>query len=124
MVGSEGQGVSALVRKRCDGALALPMRGHIELLNAAVAGSVVLYEAVRQRQSASATAGQPAEALPGAPPDYDADDEALLDEYDFSEGEAGEEFAGAADDAEFDALDAPGSTLDEAATGAGDGEAG
>ena len=49
VVGSEGSGVSALVRKRCDGALALPMHGRIESLNAAVAGSVVLYEVLRQR---------------------------------------------------------------------------
>jgi 23S rRNA (guanosine2251-2'-O)-methyltransferase len=49
VVGSEGTGVSALVRKRCDGALALPMHGRIESLNAAVAGSVVLYEVLRQR---------------------------------------------------------------------------
>ena len=41
--------MSALVRKRCDGALALPMHGRIESLNAAVAGSVVLYEVLRQR---------------------------------------------------------------------------
>jgi 23S rRNA (guanosine2251-2'-O)-methyltransferase len=51
VVGSEGHGVGALVRKRCDGALALPMHGRIESLNAAVAGSVVLYEALRQRQA-------------------------------------------------------------------------
>jgi 23S rRNA (guanosine2251-2'-O)-methyltransferase len=49
VVGSEGSGVSALVRKRCDGALAVPMHGRIESLNAAVAGSVVLYEVLRQR---------------------------------------------------------------------------
>ncbi|HMA36098.1 MAG TPA: 23S rRNA (guanosine(2251)-2'-O)-methyltransferase RlmB [Chloroflexia bacterium] len=51
VVGSEGHGVGALIRKRCDGALALPMHGRIESLNAAVAGSVVLYEALRQRQA-------------------------------------------------------------------------
>ncbi|MGI8588799.1 MAG: 23S rRNA (guanosine(2251)-2'-O)-methyltransferase RlmB [Chloroflexia bacterium] len=50
VVGSEGHGVSALVRKRCDGALALPMHGRIASLNASVAGSVVLYEALRQRR--------------------------------------------------------------------------
>ena len=49
VVGSEGRGVGRLVRERCDGALAIPMRGKIESLNAAVAGSVVLYEALRQR---------------------------------------------------------------------------
>ena len=49
VVGSEGQGVGRLVRERCDGAIALPMRGRVESLNAAVAGSIVLYEALRQR---------------------------------------------------------------------------
>jgi 23S rRNA (guanosine2251-2'-O)-methyltransferase len=52
VVGSEGKGVGALVRKRCDGAIALPMHGRIESLNASVAGSVVLYEVLRQRQAA------------------------------------------------------------------------
>jgi 23S rRNA (guanosine2251-2'-O)-methyltransferase len=49
VVGSEGQGVGHLVRQHCDGALEIPMHGKIESLNAAVAGSIVLYEALRQR---------------------------------------------------------------------------
>ena len=49
VVGSEGKGISRLVRERCDGALAIPMHGKVESLNAAVAGSLVLYEALRQR---------------------------------------------------------------------------
>lgn len=49
VVGSEGKGVGRLVRERCDGALEIPMLGKIESLNAAVAGSIVLYEVVRQR---------------------------------------------------------------------------
>jgi 23S rRNA (guanosine2251-2'-O)-methyltransferase len=49
VVGSEGQGVGRLVRERCDGAIALPMVGKVESLNAAVAGSIVLYEVLRQR---------------------------------------------------------------------------
>lgn len=51
VVGSEGQGVGRLVQERCDGALAIPMLGKIESLNAAVAGSIALYEVVRQRAS-------------------------------------------------------------------------
>ncbi len=43
VVGSEGQGLHDLTRKKCDILLKLPMRGEIESLNAAVAGSVVLY---------------------------------------------------------------------------------
>jgi 23S rRNA (guanosine2251-2'-O)-methyltransferase len=49
VVGSEGKGVGRLVRERCDGALQIPMLGKVGSLNAAVAGSIVLYEAVRQR---------------------------------------------------------------------------
>lgn len=52
VVGSEGRGVGKLVRERCDGAIALPMLGKVESLNAAVAGSVMLYEALRQRMAA------------------------------------------------------------------------
>jgi len=49
IVGAEGSGVSRLVRERCDLTVALPMRGRVASLNAAVAGSIVLYEAWRQR---------------------------------------------------------------------------
>jgi 23S rRNA (guanosine2251-2'-O)-methyltransferase len=43
VVGSEGGGLRRLVRQTCDTLIRLPMRGQIESLNAAVAGSVVLY---------------------------------------------------------------------------------
>src|SRR5574339_133623 len=43
VVGSEGEGIRPLVRSKCDVVLKLPMRGRIESLNAAVAGSVALY---------------------------------------------------------------------------------
>ena len=51
VVGSEGEGLRRLVRERCDFLLYLPMRGHVTSLNAAVAGSIVLYEAQRRRTS-------------------------------------------------------------------------
>ncbi len=51
VVGNEGEGMRALVRQNCDVLLKLPMRGQIESLNAAVAGSVVLYMALAARQS-------------------------------------------------------------------------
>ncbi len=54
VVGSEGKGVSRLVRERCDAVLRIPMFGRVESLNAAVAGSIVLYEAVRQRNTGMA----------------------------------------------------------------------
>ena len=50
VVGSEGQGMRRLVLESCDMVLRLPMRGHISSLNAAVAGSIALYEAWRQRE--------------------------------------------------------------------------
>ncbi|MDH5506256.1 MAG: 23S rRNA (guanosine(2251)-2'-O)-methyltransferase RlmB [Anaerolineae bacterium] len=43
VVGNEGQGMRRLVRESCDLLLRLPMRGNVESLNAAVAGSVALY---------------------------------------------------------------------------------
>lgn len=50
VVGSEGRGIRRLVLESCDVVLKLPMRGHIGSLNAAVAGSIALYEAWRQRE--------------------------------------------------------------------------
>ena len=50
VVGSEGQGMRRLVRETCDFLVRLPARGHVNSLNAAVAGSVALYEIARQRK--------------------------------------------------------------------------
>jgi 23S rRNA (guanosine2251-2'-O)-methyltransferase len=50
IVGNEGEGMRALVREKCDFLLGLPMQGRIESLNAAVAGSIVLYQVVFTRQ--------------------------------------------------------------------------
>ena len=49
VVGSEGQGLGPAVRKRCDLLMRIPMRGAVGSLNAAVAGSILLFEAVAQR---------------------------------------------------------------------------
>lgn len=49
VVGSEGRGISRLVRETCDFVVSLPMFGKVNSLNASVACSIVLYEAVRQR---------------------------------------------------------------------------
>lgn len=45
VVGSEGSGISRLIRETCDYLVRLPMRGHVGSLNAAVAGSIALYAA-------------------------------------------------------------------------------
>jgi 23S rRNA (guanosine2251-2'-O)-methyltransferase len=50
VVGSEGEGIRPLVHSKCDILLKLPMRGRIESLNAAVAGSVALYFAYLARK--------------------------------------------------------------------------
>ncbi len=49
VVGHEGQGLRRLVSETCDFIIRLPMRGHVESLNAAVAGSVMLYQAWQAR---------------------------------------------------------------------------
>jgi len=53
VVGSEGEGIRPLVKKSCDLLLRLPMQGQVESLNAAVAGSVVLYMAYLRRGGGS-----------------------------------------------------------------------
>jgi 23S rRNA (guanosine2251-2'-O)-methyltransferase len=52
VVGAEGAGLARLVRERCDFLVRLPMAGQIASLNAAVAGSIALYGAWRQRFAA------------------------------------------------------------------------
>jgi 23S rRNA (guanosine2251-2'-O)-methyltransferase len=49
VIGSEGKGVSRLVRETCDFLIKLPMRGQIESLNASVAAGLILYEVWRAR---------------------------------------------------------------------------
>ncbi len=50
VVGSEGEGLRQLSRRRCDVLVSIPMGGRVDSLNAAVAGSIVLYEVARQRR--------------------------------------------------------------------------
>jgi 23S rRNA (guanosine2251-2'-O)-methyltransferase len=66
VVGSEGQGLGPAVRRRCDLLMRIPMRGAIGSLNAAVAGSILLFEAVAQRPGGMAS---------GAPPSTRTNDE-------------------------------------------------
>jgi len=49
VIGSEGNGVSRLVRSKCDFITSIPMKGDIDSLNASVAAGVLAYEVVRQR---------------------------------------------------------------------------
>ena len=49
VIGSEGDGISRLVREKCDFLVSIPLRGQISSLNASAAAAVLLYEALRQR---------------------------------------------------------------------------
>lgn len=62
VVGAEGKGLGRLVRETCDLLVRLPMRGHVESLNAAVAGSIVLYDILRRRAALEAEAAPSARA--------------------------------------------------------------
>ncbi len=50
VIGSEGEGVSRLVKEKCDFIVSIPMKGQIDSLNASVAAGVLCYEIVRQRK--------------------------------------------------------------------------
>ena len=48
VIGGEDEGLSRVVKERCDFLAAIPMRGHINSLNASVAAAVLMYEKRRQ----------------------------------------------------------------------------
>lgn len=50
VVGSEGNGISALTVKKCDGLISFPLKGKVNSLNASVASGIAVYEVLRQRQ--------------------------------------------------------------------------
>ena len=49
VIGSEGQGMSRLVKDKCDFYIKIPMVGHVNSLNASVAASLLMYEVYRKR---------------------------------------------------------------------------
>lgn len=49
VIGSEGEGISRLVRENCDFAVSIPLKGEINSLNASVAAAVIMYEVLRRR---------------------------------------------------------------------------
>ncbi|MFC1495900.1 23S rRNA (guanosine(2251)-2'-O)-methyltransferase RlmB [Candidatus Margulisiibacteriota bacterium] len=50
VIGSEGKGISHLVKQRCDSLVKIPMKGKISSLNASVSAGVALYEVLRQNK--------------------------------------------------------------------------
>jgi 23S rRNA (guanosine2251-2'-O)-methyltransferase len=67
VIGGEGAGLGRLVREACDFLVCLPMRGSISSLNASVAASVLMYEALRQRDAAAAKAAAAAPVASAGP---------------------------------------------------------
>lgn len=51
VIGSEGFGMSRLVKENCDFLVKIPMKGNITSLNAAVSAGIVIYEAVKQKKN-------------------------------------------------------------------------
>ena len=51
VIGNEGEGLSRLVRERCDYLVSIPMSGHVDSLNAGVAAGILLFEKRRQEQA-------------------------------------------------------------------------
>ncbi len=75
VVGSEGQGLGPAIRRRCDLFMRIPMRGSIGSLNAAVAGSILLFEALAQRDPDGRSTPPPTLATrPDEGPQADADE--------------------------------------------------
>jgi 23S rRNA (guanosine2251-2'-O)-methyltransferase len=50
VIGGEGRGIRPLIKRECDLLVSIPMKGKVTSLNASVAGSIILYEVVRQRK--------------------------------------------------------------------------
>ena len=50
VIGSEGRGISRLLKEKCDFMISIPMKGHISSLNASVAAAVLCYEVLRQKE--------------------------------------------------------------------------
>lgn len=85
VVGGEGEGMRRLVLEGCDQVVRIPMQGKVSSLNAAAAGTIVLFEALRQRLR---------DAAPGdEPPHSAAEPEAAVPDGDAQSREAAEDAA-------------------------------
>ena len=97
VIGSEGRGLNARVRRRVDIMARIPMRGHVASLNASVAGSVFLFEAAAQRWA----------SLPPPPGNRTADREAEERSEPARSADEGEAQSGSATMAVVPYTDAP-----------------
>ena len=52
VIGSEGDGLGRMVRQSCDELVSIPMRGHVDSLNASCAAAILIYEVLRRRTGA------------------------------------------------------------------------
>ena len=80
VMGSEGDGISRLVRERCDFECKLPQRGRVESLNVAQAATVMCYEWLRRTMAAEASAEASASPMPAPVPQSPvaADDDSFM----------------------------------------------
>ena len=83
VIGGEGEGIRRLVLEGCDQVVRIPMSGHVASLNAAAAGTVILYEALRQRRRDVA----PPDTRTARPPAPLQIPEDAADDAEFAEGE-------------------------------------
>jgi 23S rRNA (guanosine2251-2'-O)-methyltransferase len=83
VIGGEGEGIRRLVLEGCDQVVRIPMQGHVESLNAAAAGTVILYEALRQRRRDVA----PPDTRTARPPAPLQIPENAADDPEFAEGD-------------------------------------
>ena len=83
VIGGEGEGIRRLVLEGCDQVVRIPMAGHVASLNAAAAGTVILYEALRQRRR-DAAPPDTRTARPAAPLQIPED---ATDDPEFAEGD-------------------------------------
>ena len=63
MIGNEGSGLSEEAAEAADALIRIPMLGRAESLNAGVAGGILLYEAIRQRQASGLFKAEPGKGL-------------------------------------------------------------
>ena len=104
VIGGEGEGIRRLVLEGCDQVVRIPMEGRIASLNAAAAGTVILYEALRQRRRDAAPPGtqtprpQPAEGSLIAETEDLAETPELEEELEIETDETDETDAAAADE--------------------------